>query len=90
MLEGLRRDHRGTSCWYYLDVPFEETMRRHATRPQATEFGRAEMQRWYRQLDLLPSGIEQIVAASNPLDDTVRQVMQDAGLASQEQFALRP
>jgi predicted kinase len=90
MLEGLGRDHRGTSCWYYLDVSFEETMRRHATRPQATEFGRAEMQRWYRQLDLLPSGIEQIVAASNSLDDTVRRVMRDAGLASQEQFALRP
>lgn len=35
MLDALRRDHRGVSCWYYLDVPFEETMRRHATRPQA-------------------------------------------------------
>jgi hypothetical protein len=26
MLEALRRDHCGVSCWYYLDVPFEETM----------------------------------------------------------------
>ena len=90
MLDTLRRDHRGASFWYYLDVPFEETMRRHATRPQATEFGRAEMQRWYRQLDLLPGGIEQIIPASNSLEDTVRQVMDDAGLASPQQFALRP
>jgi predicted kinase len=90
MLEALGRDHRGASFWYYLDVPFEETMRRHATRPQAAEFGRAEMQRWYREHDLLPGGIEQIIPASNSLDDTVRQVMCDAGLASQQQFALRP
>ncbi len=89
MLDALRRDHRGISCWYYLDVPFEETMRRHATRPQATEFGRAEMQRWYRELDLLPGGIEQIISASNSLDDTVRQVMGDASLASQQQLAFR-
>ena len=35
MLRALRADHRGLSRFYYLDVPFEETMRRHATRPQA-------------------------------------------------------
>jgi gluconate kinase len=85
MLDSLRGDHGGVSRFYYLDVPFEETMRRHATRPQATEFGRAEMQSWYRERDLLPGGIEQVVPAGNSLDDTVRQVMRDAGLASQHQ-----
>ena len=89
MLEALRRDHRGISCWYYLDVPFEETMHRHATRPQAAEFGREEMWRWYRQLDLLPGGIEQIIPASNSLNDTVHQVMRDTGLASHQQPALQ-
>ena len=38
MLQALRRDHRGLSRFYYLDVPLEETMRRHATRPQAGDF----------------------------------------------------
>lgn len=90
MLDALRRDHRGTSHWYYLDVPFEETMRRHTSRPQADEFGHDEMRRWYRELDLLPGGIEQIIPASNSLDDTVRQVMGDAGLASSQHLALRP
>jgi hypothetical protein len=85
MLDALRRDHRGISFWYYLDVPFEETMRRHATRPQATEFGRAEMQSWYRELDLLPGGIEHVIPAVSSLEETVRQVMRDAGLASQPQ-----
>jgi predicted kinase len=86
MLDALRGDHRGVSCFYYLDVPFEETMRRHATRPQAAEFGRAEMHSWYRERDLLPGGIEQVVPAENSLDDTVRHVMRDAGLASQHQY----
>jgi hypothetical protein len=39
MLAGLKRDHRGRSCFYYLDVSIDETLRRHATRPQASEFG---------------------------------------------------
>jgi predicted kinase len=89
MLDALRRDHRGISRFYYLDVPFEETMRRHATRRQATEFGCTEMQSWYRGLDLLPGDIEQVISASNSLDDSVRRVMRDTGLARQQQLALR-
>jgi len=90
MLDGLRRDHRGMSRFYYLDVPFEETMRRHATRPQAAEFGRAEMSGWYRADDLLPGGIEQVIPAASPLDATVLQVMRDTGLACQpHQLAVR-
>jgi predicted kinase len=80
MLGALHRDHRGLSRFYYLDVPFEETMRRHATRPQAAEFGRPEMSCWYRERDLLPGGIEQVIPAANSLEDTVRHVMHDAGL----------
>jgi hypothetical protein len=64
-------------------------MRRHATRPQAAEFGREEMRRWYRGPDLLPGGIEQIIPAANSLDDTVQQVMRNADLASQQQPALQ-
>jgi len=43
------------------------------------------MQRWYRELDLLPGGIEHVIPAVNSLEGTVRQVMRDAGLASQPQ-----
>jgi len=83
MLDRLRGDHRGMSTFYYLDVPFEETLRRHAARPQASDFGPAEMAAWYRERDLLPSGIEQVIPATLTLDDTVRQVMADACLACQ-------
>jgi predicted kinase len=82
MLDTLHRDHQGMSRFYYLDVPFEETLRRHATRPQATEFGCAEMRGWYREKDLLPGGIEQIIPAVKTLEATVEHVWHDSGLAS--------
>lgn len=78
MLDGLARDHE--SYLYYLHVPFEETMRRHATRPQAAEFGRADMATWYRELDLLPGGAERIIPAASTTDATVRQIMSETSL----------
>ena len=80
MLTALREDHRGGSHFYYLDVPFEETIRRHATKPQASEYGRAEMTSWYRDHDLLPGGIEQIIPATSTLDATVERILRDTGL----------
>lgn len=84
MLEALHGDYQGVSRFYYLDVPFAETLRRHATRPQASEFGEPEMRAWYRERDLLPSGIECIIAAASSLADTVRLIMHETGLAPQE------
>jgi predicted kinase len=80
MLRALRDDHRGLSRFYYLDVPFEETMRRHATRRQAGDFGRTEMTAWYRERDLLPGGIERVIPAETTLAASVEWVMEDAGL----------
>ncbi|WP_194819021.1 AAA family ATPase [Nocardia sp. XZ_19_385] len=41
------------SHFYAFDLSFEETTRRHATRPQATEFGITEMRSWYHGWDPL-------------------------------------
>jgi len=38
MISGLLRAHRGRSFVFYLDVSLDETLRRHATRPQSAEF----------------------------------------------------
>jgi hypothetical protein len=81
MLARLRTDHRGLTRCYYLDVPFEETLRRHATKPEAEEYGEAEMRDWYRRLDLLPALGETVVPASSDLDATVRQILHETGLS---------
>jgi len=81
MLEALARDHRGRSHFFYLDVDFAETLRRHATKPQAVEFGESVMRGWYRPGDLLPGGIEQVIAADSTLEASVDQIMEELGLA---------
>jgi hypothetical protein len=80
MLTALRQDHRGGYHFYYLDVPFEETIRRHATKPQASEYGRAEMSAWYRSSDLLPGGIEDVIPATSTLGATVGRILRDTRL----------
>ncbi|MEV6867096.1 AAA family ATPase [Streptosporangium subroseum] len=62
MLRALREDHRGSSHFYHLDVSFDETLRRHATKAQALQYGEPQMRQWYRRLDLLDGGYEHIVS----------------------------
>jgi predicted kinase len=81
MLTQLRADHRGPTHGYYLHVPFEETLARHATKPQANEYGETEMRDWYRELDLLPGGIETVIGADSALKATIDRIMLDTGLA---------
>jgi 8-oxo-dGTP pyrophosphatase MutT (NUDIX family) len=80
MLTALISDHAGRAFAYFLDVPFDETLRRYATKTGTLNYGEAEMRRWYRGLDLLPGGIEQVIPAESSLQDTVSKVMADAGL----------
>jgi hypothetical protein len=87
MLAALIADHRGLTCCYYFDVPFDETLRRHAGKPQAKEFGAAEMAAWYRELDLLPNGVEQVIPAGPPQDEIVRLIMAGSGLAEAQACA---
>ena len=36
---------------YYFDLPFEETLERHQTKPNRGEFGEEAMRRWWREKD---------------------------------------
>jgi hypothetical protein len=82
MLTALRTDHQGLTCCYYLHVPFEETLRRHATKPQAAEYGRTQMSDWYRDLDLLPGTAEHVIPAEMSLDETVHRIITDTALTT--------
>jgi hypothetical protein len=48
MLAQLRADHRGPTHGYYLDVPFGETLARHATKPIADDVNETQLRDWYR------------------------------------------
>lgn len=38
---------------YYWDIPFEETLRRHGTKPNRNDFGEEDMRRWWKEKDYL-------------------------------------
>lgn len=81
MLAQLRADHRGLTHVYYLDVPFAETVVRHATKPIAADVDETRLRDWYRPRDLLPGGVETVIGADSALHETIDRIMLDTGLA---------
>jgi predicted kinase len=75
MLADLNRDHLGISRFYYLDVSMDETLRRHTTRPQATEFSPNDMRGWHRPGDLLTGVRERIIPETSTLPQTVNLIL---------------
>jgi predicted kinase len=71
MITSICAAHRGRTAVFYLDVSLEETLRRHATRPQAAQFSADDMRGWYRPRDVLGIDGEHIVAETSPLEDTI-------------------
>jgi hypothetical protein len=76
-LPRLVSDHRGASRCYIYDLPFEETVRRHATKPVAAAFGQAEMRMWYRGFEPIADLDEIVITADDSLDVTVARILED-------------
>ena len=64
---------------YYLDVPFEETLKRHALKPNAHEFGEKEMRVWWNEKDYLNMPGEKILQEDLGIDDIVSEIINDIG-----------
>jgi predicted kinase len=62
---------------YYYDLPFEETMRRHVTKPNRNDFGEVEMRRWWKEKDLLNFIPETILTQELSLEETVERIYRD-------------
>ncbi|MGW2090595.1 AAA family ATPase [Promicromonospora sukumoe] len=71
MLTALVSDHVGPTVCAYLDVPFDETVRRHTTRPQSADFTPEQMADWYTVDDRLRVGREIVVGQGSSADETV-------------------
>ena len=77
------RDVAHSHC-YYLDIPIEDTLTRHATKGDLayrTRVTERELRTWYRTRDLLPDGLETVIGADSTLTDTINRIMNDTGLA---------
>lgn len=80
MLTCLVRDHVGRSACFYYDLNFDETVHRHASRAQASEYGSDLMREWYRERDLVPALHETIIGPDVSLDSAVSLMMDAVGL----------
>lgn len=63
---------------YYLDIPFNETIRRHSQRNKQHDFGEQEMRTWWREKDYLGVEGEQIINETWSEDEIVSKIMNDA------------
>ncbi|MFC8538123.1 AAA family ATPase [Streptomyces sp. NPDC057249] len=83
MLQNLVHAHCGVSRCYYLDVPYAETVRRHATKADAEYLRHVtprHLRDWFRERDLLPDALETVIDESSALDDTIEQILRESGL----------
>lgn len=62
---------------YYLDVTFEETLRRHATKPHSHEFGEAEMRQWWIERDLTGFACERLLPEDYSVEQSVASILKD-------------
>lgn len=59
---------------FYYDLPFEETIRRHKTKPNREEFGEQDMRRWWKEKDFIHMIPEKILVQSLSISDTVDMI----------------
>ncbi|MGA5823729.1 AAA family ATPase [Kitasatospora sp. NPDC094028] len=85
MLTQLVDDHRGVTRCYYLDIPIDETLVRHASKTDPEYLAAAvteqDLRDWYREHDVLPGGIETVIGCDSTLRDTVERIMHETALS---------
>ena len=69
---------------YYFDLPFEETLKRHQTKPNHREFGEEEMRRWWREKDFSDVLNEKRITMERDLED----IVSDIASAVSEKYAI--
>lgn len=59
---------------FYYDLPFEETLLRHNTKPNRADFGEQDMRRWWKEKDYINIIPERIITKDESLLDTVDMI----------------
>ena len=79
MLCGLLGEHPGPTHVFYLDVPLEETLRRHGTRPLAAELPPEKLREWYVPSDTLGVPGEVVLDGRADVAATVARIRDAVG-----------
>lgn len=79
MLRELVQEHPGPVHVFYLDVPLEETLRRHATRPLRATVDPEKLREWYRPRDVLGIDGEIVLDHTCGQDELMTSVLDRVG-----------
>jgi predicted kinase len=82
VLRRLIAHHQGPVAVFYLEVSFDETVRRHAQRAEPITVTAEQMREWYVDQDLLGAPGERVIAEPASFEDVVSTILNDSGLAS--------
>lgn len=82
VLHELIDNHPGPAAIFYLDVSFDETVRRHLNRDEPIPVTPDEMRQWYTHRDLLNVPGETIIPETSTFEQTVNTILQTSGLTS--------
>ena len=62
---------------YYFEISFDDTLRRHATKPNSHEFGEIEMRSWWKDKDFLNIKNEQIITEDMSKETVIEKITND-------------
>lgn len=62
---------------YYFDLSFEETVKRHRTKPNCMDFGEEDMREWWRKKDFVQFIEEKIITEKESVEDVVNKIQKD-------------
>ncbi|WP_433789859.1 AAA family ATPase [Actinoplanes sp. CA-252034] len=80
LLRSLIERHPGPTACFYMDIPFEETVRRHHGRKDKISVTEEMMQTWYAKRDLLGTPGEHVISAAETFEQTVTRILRESNL----------
>jgi hypothetical protein len=80
-LRALLAEHPGPAATYFIDVTFDETVRRHLGREEPTPVDTETMRGWYAGRDLLGVPGEVVVPETMGVPEVVSTILHGSGLA---------
>ncbi len=66
--------HQKNNFIYYFDISFEETIKRHRTKPNKDEWSETDMVDWYHPNDHLGYEFEETISEDSSIEQTVKKI----------------
>lgn len=72
--------HPSGNYIFTLDISFEETLRRHRTKPNKDEWSEADMKDWYHPKDFMGYDFERTISENSSVEQAVSKIRKTAGI----------